>query len=205
MYLDTWVWLLLFHSGTERFVFVFQTDHCPYAWWFLLRPHETLSCNKQLEVTWSFLILHICVQTSRWYYISEQCTFTLLAVCQPGWYSCTLVFTEMILYFLEMPTWMILLHPCVYLDDTLFLRDAYLDDTPAPWQSLRCSVSGSCNQTLAILPPVLKTIKYADGNGVDQNEDDGDDNGLEIMQWNSSHKERWWWWRRQWWVEDITS
>ena len=27
---------------------------CLYAWWFWPRPHETLCCNKQRKVTWSF-------------------------------------------------------------------------------------------------------------------------------------------------------
>ena len=27
---------------------------CLYAWWFWPRPHETLCCNRQRKVTWSF-------------------------------------------------------------------------------------------------------------------------------------------------------
>ena len=88
--------------------------------------------------------------------------------------------TWMTLHFLEMYTWMIL----------RLLYVQYLDDTPAPWQSLRCSVSGNCSQTAATPPPGIKTINYADGNGHDQNEeddhhDDKDGNGLNILQSNS--------------------
>ena len=40
----------------------------------------------------------------------------------------------------------------IYLDGT-WMTNIYLDDTPGPWQSSRCSASGSCNQTPAKLPP----------------------------------------------------